>query len=188
MPVKGPSLASLARNLASIGTPDAQAYLGKDVGEAAVEQLQRQFQDGRDPYGDRWAPLAHGTATPLEGSGRLASSFYLLSHARGIGIATHVDFMPAHQEGVTISSRRAGGQNLFLDKKGRFLKLGKLTKRGLRTKFVEARVSPDHTVGEIVIPKRQMVPEVSTGGLGPYWGAAFNDAGREFIKRWMKRR
>ena len=77
----------------------------KRVSRDIAELIQEEFDDGEDPYGDPWAPLAPATiakgrhAPPLTDTGKMRGSLRV-APMRGSGVAITIDHPAApHQTG-----------------------------------------------------------------------------------------
>jgi hypothetical protein len=94
------------------------------------------------------------------------------------------DLLEALHAGHRFPARRTGGQSLFFDKRNKLLRLGKLSKRGLRTTFVEEKRAREHTVGARVLPARPVYP---VGGLTPSWDAGVRRGLERGMTSWWER-
>jgi hypothetical protein len=178
---------ALARNLRDLADPKgrAQQEISREIVREVRGLLREQFAAGVGPYG-MWPLTVRGK--PALVSRKLPQDF------RGEPVPGGVRFwwggrarwIRAHHEGHVFPARQAGGQSLFFNEKGQLLRLGKLTVRGLRTKFVMERVARAHTVGQRVLPKREIYPDRGVGS-SPTWAAHVNHGARLGMQRWRER-
>lgn len=139
--------------------------MSQAMGAASLKLLADEFQTERDPYGRPWAPLKLRNGKILSATGRLRNSASLgLQPGGGFSISLTAAYAATHQYGATIRPRRA---------------------RMLAWKVRGSGKS--YFAKEVVIPKRQMIPEASTGGYGPIWAAALGRAGTAYVSRWFQR-
>jgi phage gpG-like protein len=154
-------LAALEGALARLISPQARADTARSMGLAAMKQLSDEFRESRDPYGNKWAPLRLRRGRPLLDTGRLRASAALSPLPNGFAITMTAGYASTHQSGKRdIRPVRA--------------KMLSWKMRGSTRRYFAKRVS---------IPRRQMLPEAATGGLGPYWSRALGDAALEQIRR-----
>ena len=127
---------------------DPRFYVGlnKNLGQEALEQVDRGFAEERDPYGRKW-PKSHRakqqSGQTLTDTARLRRSFSKqgVKATRGsFTVGTSVHYADTHQEGRTIKAK---------------------TSKGLRFKAGKRWV----TKQQVTIPKRQMIPEGDDLGL-----------------------
>lgn len=117
--------------------------LGRRVAAALMKEVADEFRHSRNPYGKPWAPLARERARNLRANRRRA--------AKG---------KPPRRSKPLIDTGRMRGSVIA------------------RAVGSEVRVSIPvdyasyHQYGTRTIPQRQMLPEASTGGLGPRWTLA----------------
>lgn len=151
MPVTGDfkKLAALGAAIREIGRPEFRRDMAKALGAAALTELSNQFRAGKDPYGNPWKPPKQRDGNPLLDTRRLEASFSSQPIAKGFEIETQVGYAITHQEGRTIVPKKS---------------------KWLRWKTRDGRW---HAAKKVTIPKRQMVPEARTGGLGN-WGQVLN--------------
>lgn len=153
-------LDALAKKIASVDGAEFRRGFTNALGAAAISHLDEQFDKAKDPYGNPWLPLKQRQGKPLSDTGRLASSYTHHEIPNGFRIETVVAYAATHQYGATIVPVVA--KRLAWKVRG----------GGWRTSM------------KSVIPKRQMVPEQSTGGLGE-WGKVLNDEADAFLKTWV---
>lgn len=127
--------------------------------EGAVEarkQVRRGFAEGRDPYGNPWAPLKLRQGVPLNDTGRLAE-FSVRVTETGFVLTTGPHPAPqVHQYGATIK----GNPWLTFQAGGSW-----------------------YRVKSVTIPRRQMVPE---GTWGDIWEDAFAERFEQIVGEWAR--
>jgi hypothetical protein len=179
-------LRKLGRGMVGLAAPGGA---GNDLLLAAVSGevkglLKEQFAQGTDPSGDPLELTKRGQ--PALVSKKLPGAFTSRIDQGAVRFFGRVgrEWLDAHQLGHSFPPRAGGGQSLFFNESGHLLRLGALSKRGLRTKFVSERVARQHVVGRRVLPKREMYP---AGGLTPRWSDAI-ERGLVFgMYRWYER-
>jgi hypothetical protein len=174
-------------------------------GNTGMKLLMDSFRKSRDPYGNPWKPvvrnrkkdrrararrIARGLpvkrAKPLLDTGRLRASAALNRVGpEGFEIVMTADYAGAHQYGAKI--QRKGGA-YAVDKRGRFVSRKKTAGRPGKTPLARGqstrvRFYPAYT---ITIPRRQMLPEADTGGLGPIWTKALERDAKKVVKAHFK--
>lgn len=152
------ALESLRIRVTALHQAGFRQELAQVLGAAAMKQTQDGFVQSRDPYGRPWAALKVRRGRPLRDTGAMAASVNFQVKGGGFRLSIPKIQAGVHQRGATIVPRRA---------------------RRLRFKgpngFIFAR--------QVTIPKRQMVPEQQTGGLGDIWTQAFDRAAGDLIRR-----
>jgi hypothetical protein len=175
------ALQRLQNRLKKLCDAGFKSELCQTLAAAATKQIADEFAGERDPYGVPWQPLAAGTraaskrtrAKILRLTGRMAASVIGVPDSRGFTI--HMAFpAPVHQHGGYVAPHsRIGGQQVRRNEK-----TGGFAKRGAKRYLIEIAGHSTYADG-ITIPRRQLVPMRSTGGLGVLWGRAFyREAGR----------
>lgn len=166
-------LNDLVKRLAVVAGAQFKKDLATTMAAAAVAQVQKEFQTSRDPYGTQWKPLGPKgrQGQVLRDTGRLMNSFSGKPADNGFAVATRVDYAAVHQYGATIKDHQRSAQTLAFKNKGGFLPRAAASKRttAVKVAITQARIQKSYK-----IPRRQMVPENETGGIGPIWGEAFN--------------
>lgn len=147
-------LARLTEAAGRLITPEFRAESAMVMGAAGMKQLMDSFRQGRDPYGQPWAPLKLRKGKPLLDTGRLRASAALRPRPAGFEIVMTADYAGTHQTGKTIRPVKA--------------RLLSWTVRGNKKRFFARQVT---------IPRRQMLP--TRERLGPYWTRALSDAWRK---------
>lgn len=159
------ALAEMVKKIEAAAGADGQFRTGllTQCAEGARHALDESFITSTDPYGNPWKPLVlRAGGKPLLDTGRLASSYTYHVTAMGFVVETNVDYAATHQYGATIVPVVA--KSLAWQVRG--------SKRWYRSQ-------------KSVIPKRQMVPQQDTGGMGA-WGPAINEEADEFVRAWFK--
>lgn len=201
MPVTGPTdrLKALADLFEQLATANSRVREGiaKAIGEAAIKQINDGFRKQRDPYGTAWIPLAHpskkrggSSAKILRDTGRMQGGFNVSSSPNGFKISQPVTYAAAHQYGAFIAphSRVAPMTVYRSTRTNRFVSPAKiLGKDGKVKRTIVSHTFHQTFASGTTIPRRQMVPEVSTGGMGDIWGAALNAAADSALKKYFKR-
>lgn len=186
MPLTGDfaKLRKLKAAMAELARPDGKPQ--RDVGRQVVREvrveLREQFGGGFGPYG-AWEKTKRGRPALL--SRKLPQDFRGKTVPGGVKFTTRIPWLRAHHEGHVFPAHQTGGQPLFFNERGRLLRLGKLSARGLRTKFVQERRARQHTVGARVLPRRPMYPERTP--LPTKWAYRVNVGAGPAMARWFKR-
>jgi phage gpG-like protein len=176
MTIKGdfPKLARLQSSLKKLASKDTPVRLANALGAAAITEVELEFRESRDPYGQPWAPLKlRAGGKPLFDTGRLRSSFSAQQRFGGFTIGTNFIGAKAHQYGATI-----------VPKRGKFLRFR--GGRGRRTRGVGGRFQFGGGfifARSVTIPRRPILPEKY---LGPRWSKAFHNTAKRFLSRIMK--
>lgn len=160
----------LIEALKDIGNGAAMLDLQKRLGATAVAEAEKGVRQSRDPYGQAWAPLTSRTGRPLRDTGNNIQRSW---NARPRGTRSFVfgsrfKWLKTHQYGAVIVPKRAS--------RLRFKVATSYSIRGRRATFGTVYAK------RVVIPRRQLVPEQNTGGLGPIWQKAFDRA----AGRWLR--
>jgi phage gpG-like protein len=143
------ALQVLIRDIDGLRTTQFRSDMSAATGAAAHKKLIDGFVKQQDPYGNPWPPLRIRRGQALRDTARMQNSFSSQPTPRGFSLASSVQYVRTHQRGAVIVPR--AGTTLKFRAGGRF-----------------------YTLRRAVIPKRQMVPEANTGGVGPIWGEAIN--------------
>ncbi len=195
MPVTGDF--AFAKKLADkiAALPELQTEIAKVAGAAAMKQLSDEFNRSRNPYGESWKPLRHpskrrggASAKILVDRAILRNSYSAQPTPDGFEVSTRSDHAAPHQYGAHIEphSRIAPTTVYRNGKTNRFVKHSNaLTKNGKVKKHVVAFMFHQTLANGITIPRRQMVPERDTGGVGELWGGAINKAADGVVKRYF---
>lgn len=175
-------LPDLRKRMAGIAAPAFKLRMSQNLAEEARTQTSNGFQKQRDPYGKKWAPLKYRKGDILQLTGRMAASVATVAHTKGFRIDIPVTYAGPHQYGAKIAARsnvRAQVLRGNYTKRGRF----RFAKKGKAALLVRAKRA---SFGEVTIPQRQMLPMASTGGLGPIWTRAFNEASRTLLDAYAR--
>lgn len=167
-------LARLQAQIKTIASTDFTSRMANVVGAAGLTELQLGFRQSRDPYGRAWDELKlREGGKPLLDTGRLRSSFSYQPSSSGFTIGSNFIGTAVHQYGALIRPKK--GKFLRFPGRSRFQRGGAGGGSRRVTSWIFAR--------EVVIPRRQMVPE---GTLGERWDSAFKGAATRFVSRIMK--
>jgi len=137
------------------------------MGATAMKLVADEFRASKDPYGNPWAPLKRRKGKPLIDTGRMRSAVVAQPSGTTIRIVIGTNYAAYHQHGARAHGRRGGA--IPQNRRGEFMSKRKAAIAGGRRQKVAIFGPYTHTG----IPRRQMLPEVETGGLGPVWYAAF---------------
>jgi phage gpG-like protein len=172
-------LAELTRKMAEVSSGAFKRTLFANLAEEGVTQLKMGFRGERDPYGAPWRPIKHRSGRILQDTGRLRNSFTARPTSSGFAVSSNVVYAAAHQYGATITQKARVNRHT---RGGRFMSRARAEQRtrgAVRVSFSAART--------FTLPRRQMLPEQDTGGIGPIWGPAFEAAGERTVTRLFKR-
>jgi hypothetical protein len=126
------------------------------LAQAASGLLREEFATGRGPDGQAWEPVVGSGESPLS-RGPLATGLKAQASAFGFEIEADVPWAGTHQYGATISA-----------KNGKYLKF-KVGNRWVQKK-------------QVVIPRRQFVPEEDAG---PVWTPVMERKVDELLERML---
>jgi phage gpG-like protein len=154
MRVKGnfAGLRRLVGAAAKAADPEFERGLHRGLGAASLKKFSDGFRKSHDPYGKAWAPLKLRRGKPLLDTGRMRASAAVVMRPKGFELQVTANYASTHQY----------GKRNIRPLKARFLAF-RVRGRGKRMFFARS----------VTIPKRQMLPERKTGGIGPIWGEAF---------------
>jgi len=186
MPLKKTSrmgIPDISRRLRRVSSPEFKMRMARNLAEEARTQISDSFQRERDPYGKRWAPPKYRKGMALQDTGRMAASVATVANVNGFRIEIPVKYAAPHQYGAHIAPHSRLGRQVIWNnpKTGRFVK--KSTKRKA---VIETTVNRRTYAKGITIPRRQMVPMPSTGGLGPIWTPAFHRVAKKLFDEHFK--
>lgn len=136
---------------------ETRRELAKALADEARDLVDEGFASGTAPDGTPWKalhPTLSRSGQPLRDTRHLQGSFTTRVTNAGFVIGTNVRYAVTHQEGRTITPKRAPA---------------------LRWKV---RGGKWFSAQKVTIPARPMVPE---GELGPKWTNAFTEAARDLI-------
>lgn len=145
---------------------DGKIKLQKQLGETAIAQAALGIRRSENPYGDPFAPLTSRTGIPLRGTGNNIQRSWTAGQETPTSFVfgNRFKYLATHQYGAVIKPVKA---------KALAFQVERAPKKG--SKFVYAQ--------KVTIPRRQMVPEMDTGGLGPRWTGAFERTIKEYLKK-----
>jgi len=172
-------LPDLRKRMAGITSSGFRTTMAKNLAEEARHQVDDEFQQQRDPYGKKWAPIQR-KGMILQKSGRMAASVATRATADGFRIDIPVAYAAPHQYGARAHGRRGGA--IPVNRKGRFISRKKAGSANGRAQRVA--IFGGYTHGGL--PQRQMIPMNSTGGLGPIWTRAFNDVANKLLASYAR--
>lgn len=148
--------------------------LQKRLGEVAITQAALGIRRSVNPYGDPFAPLTSRTGIPLRRTGNNIQRSWTAEQETPTSFVfgNRFKYLATHQYGATIVPRRAPFLRFSVENAPKKTKSGRWKSGGSRVVYAL----------KVVIPRRQMVPEMDTGGLGPRWTRAFERAIRNYLK------
>ncbi len=166
-------LAAAVKALA--GSP--RIILQKRLAAAAVARAELGVRTSKDPYGTKWAPLTSRSGKPLRRTGNNIQRGW---SGRATGQDTFImgnsfKWLATHQYGAIIKPKR-------------FPLLRFKLEIGRRVSFRKGKARRGAAImgiawaKSVTIPRRQMIPEMDTGGLGKIWLRAFNRVTRRFLE------
>lgn len=147
--------------------------LAKRIGAASLKLVADEFRSGRDPYGAAWLATKKGNP-PLRRTGRMAGSATAQANGPTVKVTIGTTYAKYHQDGTRVHARKGGA--IPVNRRGWFVSKRKLNEKAASQ---GVKVFGSYTHGGI--PKRQMLPEAATGGLGPVWAAAFRNEERDLV-------
>ena len=144
-----------------------RVVLQKRLGQAAVAQAQLGVRGGRDPYGNPWAPLTSRTGGPLRRTGNNIQRSWTAGgeDPESFRFGSRFKYLETHQYGAVIKPKHRKGLLRF--------QVESVRRGRAITRFAYAR--------QVTIPRRQLVPENDTGGLGKRWFGAFSRTVRRYL-------
>ena len=156
----------LSENFKNLAGKDLKSLQVK-LGQSAVGLAQAGVRAGTDPYGNPWKPIdtRFRTGQPLRATGNNIQKSWTAkaaSQGRSFNFGSRFQYIATHQYGATI--------------------------RAVNSKYMRI-VTPNMILyyRTVRIPRRQLVPEMDTGGLGPKWTKAFSRVvQRHMIKLFLK--
>lgn len=153
------ALEGLIRNIDRISTSEFRQQFCEATGNAALRELAAEFNASRDPYGRRWSPLGRPRSS-LKTAGRAA---------RGTSLST-----------LRKALQKAASRKILIDT-GRLVSGFRMrpNENGFRL-WTGVPYAAYHQYGA---NRRQMVPEMETGGVGSIWGDAMNRAADSLMRQ-----
>jgi len=180
-------LAGQLRSLGERNAPEQQRLL-EPVKQNLKGVLREEFSKSIDPAGKRWQLTVRGRPALLSRKLPFAFEFGARDGAViGVGKSKR-DLLEAHQEGMTFRARQVKAQQQFLtfDKNGKLIRKRRaINKKGEATRGTHQTFARAHTVGERVLPQRQIIPEGSE--LPPLWSKAVESGVIDAMQRWYER-
>lgn len=149
--------------------------LQKALGEESIAQAALGIRRSVNPYGDPFAPLKSRKGIPLKNNG------INIQHSWTSGQETPTSFvfgnrfkyLATHQYGAVIKAKPGGVLRFSVQNAPRKTRSGRFRSAGSRVVYAT----------QVTIPRRQMVPEMDTGGLGPRWTRAFERTLRAYLEK-----
>lgn len=162
-------LRRLIESMQRVTTPSFRQQLLRVLGATLRAEVVRGFSLSQNPYGEAWRPLTSRTGKPLLDTGaHLRNRFSTQPTGDGVRLSNNFIGVRVHNFGAVIKPVRA--------KALRFRTRGAASKGDPRGKWNAFQFRQ-----KVVIPQRQMVPDVERG-LGPRFGKALNAAADAFIR------
>lgn len=152
-------LKRLARSVEQLADPNGRpqrTIARKVITELRTGPLREQYRTGIGPEG-AWQPRK-ADGRPALVSRKLPTLVRGRPVRGGAVFEWRSAIMKAHHEGHVFPARRGGGQSLFYDERGRLIRLGRLSARAFRYKFVAERITRAHGIGARVLPPRPQYP------------------------------
>lgn len=176
---------------------DGKVTLQKQLGETAIAQAVLGIRRSENPYGDPFAPLTSRTGIPLRDTGNNIQRSWTAEQETPTSFVfgNRFKYLATHQYGAVIKAKPGhalrfrvahGGEAIYAWKKRKVGGTGK--KFGNKTRYQEGfeqvgTTGTEIIVSKVTIPRRQMVPEMDTGGLGPRWTRAFERTIKSYLER-----
>lgn len=165
---------ALADAVKSLAGP-RKVVLQKRLGQTAIAQAQLGVRQGRDPYGEAWKPLTSRTGRPLRRTGNNIQRSWTAGSAGpdSFIFGSRFKYLATHQYGAVIKPKN--GKVLRWKEEGPTVRFGGQFAETLTlSRFIYAK--------KVTIPRRQLVPEQSTGGIGKKWFRAFSRTVERYIQ------
>ena len=154
-----PRLQRAVKALAAAGLTDA---LAKRLGATALKLLSDQFKRSVNPYGETWAPVFRDRKKDRRARARRAKAGKPVLADRPL---------------VDTGRLRAAATG----------KASNDSSKAVVRVVIPVEYASYHQSGTRFVKRRQMVPEASTGGLGPIWSKAFEREAEKLILERMKK-
>lgn len=153
---------------------DGKVALQKRLGEESITQAALGIRRSVNPYGDPFAPLTSRTGIPLRRTGNNIQRSWTAEHETPTSFVfgNRFKYLATHQYKTTIVPKRYPYLRFTTERPPKLTKGGKWRSGGINVAYAL----------KVVIPRRQMVPEMDTGGLGPRWTRAFERAIRRYLQ------
>lgn len=149
--------------------------LQKQIGETAIAQAALGIRQSVNPYGDPFAPLTSRTGIPLRRTGNNIQRSWTSGQETPTSFVfgNRFKYLATHQYGAVIKAKPGSVLRFSVENAPRKTKSGRFRSAGSRVVYAL----------KVTIPRRQMVPEMDTGGLGPRWTRAFERTIRAYLKK-----
>lgn len=185
-------LKDLAQVVKGLAGPE-RTVLQKRLGEVAVTQASLGVRYGRDPYGNPWAELTSRNGRPLRRTGNNIQRSWTAQHETpdSFVFGSRFKYLATHQYGATIKPVRAKMLRFWVQgasasenirEASRTTRTGRVVQGRILVRKGEATQMNLVYARSVKIPRRQMVPEQKTGGLGKRWMSAFERTTRRYLK------
>lgn len=140
-----------------------KAVLQKLLGQAAVAQASIGIRMSQTPYGEPFAALTSRVGKPLRRTGNNIQRSWTAGQETPTTFVfgSRFKWLKTHQYGAVIKPKRAKYLRFRMEATGNAL-LRRL---------------------EVTIPRRQMIPEKDTGGLGSRWTNAFKRTAKGYLEK-----
>lgn len=193
MPITGDGerkLEQIGKSLGELGSrgSPAQERMLTPVKQEIKTLLRDEFSKSIGPTGESWQETVRGRAALV--SKKLPYAFdFGIRDGVVVGVGkTKRDLLDAHQEGHTFRERQVAAQQQFLtfDKNGKLIRKARaLNKKGEARRGVYQTFARAHTIGERVLPQRQIIPEGSE--LPKPWDDAVERGLSKGMEQWSER-
>lgn len=153
-------LGRLIHIVESIGDAASRQQLSQKMGRRMIRLIDESITSSTDCYGSAMSPRTDGAA-PLQG---LRGTFTASFTGDGVKVGSSKWYAKVHNRGWKIKPK------VF--------------------PYLKFRLPGGQWVSahEVTIPKRQMMPMQSTGGLGPIWGPALMEVADGFMRDYLRGR
>lgn len=177
---------------------DGKIKLQKQLGETAIAQAALGIRQSVNPYGDPFAPLTSRTGVPLRRTGNNIQRSWTSGQETPTSFVfgNRFKYLATHQYGAVIKAKPGKALRFWVEGasaafhirgESSIIKRGKNKgKERLGKILIRKGQATQHNmimVQQVTIPRRQMVPEMNTGGLGPRWTRAFERTIRAYLKK-----
>jgi phage gpG-like protein len=184
----GGDLRELRTRLSALASGGFRTETAQVLGATAKKLVADEFLRSKDPYGGTWDPLKSRRGKPLLRTGRMRNSVAVEQTSLGFRIRVTAKYSVFHQDGTKPHQRaarvaRQSARGRFISAKTRTVRSKSFEGTATRSGYL-VRIKAHTNTG---IPRRQMLPERETGGLGPIWVAAFNREAASLIRRRLRR-
>lgn len=159
------SVAKIQAGLNQLAGPQ-KAVLQKVLGQAAIAQASIGIRLSKTPYGEPFAALTSRVGKPLRRTGNNIQRSWTAGQETPAAFVfgSRFKWLATHQYGAVIRPKRAKYLRFRMESTGKAL-LRRL---------------------EVTIPRRQMIPEKDTGGLGSRWTNAFKRTAKGYLEKLFK--